>query len=144
MRKLFDKQASVLPCEPAPAPVNETFSVDPEGVESSFLSWLREVTAGTPEQGLMRPLTVEERLMVGVATFRESTLHRRWPKDVVEKFLAAEVSETSSASYLVADESDGLTPLVSIFRRWLLIAAERLLYSAEKLVLTFVKRSARI
>ena len=142
--KLFDKQVSVLPYEPAPASAYETFSVGPEGVESSFRSWLREVASGTPEQGLTRPLTAEERLVVGVATFRESTLHCRWPRDVVEKFLAAEVIDTSSASYLVPDESDSLTPLVSIFRRWFLIAAEWLLYSAEKLVLTFVKRSARI
>ena len=82
--------------------------------------------------------------MVGIATFRESTLHRRWPKDVGEKVLAVEVIDTSSASYLVADESGNRTPLVSIFRRWLLIAAERLLYSAEKLFVTFIKRSARI
>jgi hypothetical protein len=102
------------------------------------------MTSGTPEQSLTRPLTAEERLVVGIATFRESTLHRRWPEDVVEKFIAVEVIDISSASCLVADEPDSLTPLVSMFRRWLLIAAERLLHSAEKLVLTFVKRSARI
>jgi hypothetical protein len=144
MRELFDKQVNVLPCGLAPAPVHDTFSVGPEWVESSFQNWLREVTSGPPEQGMARPLTAAERLMVGVATFRESTLHRRWPKDVVEKFLAVEVIDMSSASCLVADEPENLSPLVSIFRRWLLIASERLLRSAEKLVFTFIKRSAKI
>ncbi len=38
-----------------------------------------------------RPVTCEERLDVELATKGETTTHRRWPKEVVEAWLAADV-----------------------------------------------------
>ncbi len=40
---------------------------------------------------MLRPLTSEEMLDVNLASKGENTSHRRWPKEIVEAFLAAEV-----------------------------------------------------
>ena len=45
----------------------------------------------------MRPLTDEEAIGVEVVTIRESANHRRWPREAVETFLAAEVQKPLSA-----------------------------------------------
>lgn len=42
-----------------------------------------------------RPLTTEDFLKVEMATVRESENFRRWPQDVVAKFLAADVIKRS-------------------------------------------------
>jgi hypothetical protein len=39
----------------------------------------------------LRQLSAEEICQVNLVTFRESFNHRRWPRDVVEKFLTVEV-----------------------------------------------------
>ncbi|HKZ79208.1 MAG TPA: hypothetical protein VJ124_12975 [Pyrinomonadaceae bacterium] len=39
----------------------------------------------------LRTLTEEELFKVNLATIRESDSHCRWPKDVLERFLSAEV-----------------------------------------------------
>lgn len=43
------------------------------------------------QRSKLRPLSQEERAQVCIATFRESVNHRRWPRDVVEQFLAVRV-----------------------------------------------------
>ncbi|MBA3439796.1 MAG: hypothetical protein H0T92_08005 [Pyrinomonadaceae bacterium] len=44
-----------------------------------------------PAEMYTRPLTDTEAIAVEVATIRESTRHRRWPREVVATFLSAEV-----------------------------------------------------
>ena len=39
----------------------------------------------------LRPLTTDELCRVNLSTFREGFSHCRWPKDVIEKFLAVQV-----------------------------------------------------
>ena len=43
------------------------------------------------QRSKLRPLSQEERAQVCIATFRESVNHRRWPRDVVEQFLAVKI-----------------------------------------------------
>ena len=38
-----------------------------------------------------RPLSTDELTQVNLATFREGVNHCRWPREVIEKFLAAQV-----------------------------------------------------
>jgi hypothetical protein len=38
-----------------------------------------------------RPLSTEEMCQVNLATFREGVNHCRWPKEVIEQFLAVQV-----------------------------------------------------
>ena len=38
-----------------------------------------------------KPLSVEELCQVNLATFREGVNHCRWPREVIEKFLAVQV-----------------------------------------------------
>lgn len=44
-----------------------------------------------PRRVPLKPLSVEELFEVNRATFREGFNHCRWPKEVIEKFLAAQV-----------------------------------------------------
>ena len=39
----------------------------------------------------LRPLSNEELRQVNRATFREGVNHRRWPREVIEQFLAVQV-----------------------------------------------------
>lgn len=39
----------------------------------------------------LRPLSNEELCKLQLATFREGVNHRRWPKEIIEQFLAAQV-----------------------------------------------------
>mgnify|MGYP003297907139 CR=1 FL=1 len=43
------------------------------------------------QTGELRPLTTDELCRVNLSTFREGFRHCRWPKDVIEKFLAVQV-----------------------------------------------------
>jgi hypothetical protein len=61
------------------------------GLEESFEVWRHQVTTKKRGRHTTRPLTSEEMTAVSLATARESRTHRRWPKEVVEKFLAAEI-----------------------------------------------------
>ena len=60
-------------------------------LEESFEVWRHQVTTRERVRHTVRPLTPEELTAVSLATARESRTHRRWPKEVVEKFLAAEI-----------------------------------------------------
>ena len=39
----------------------------------------------------LKPLSTEEVCQVNLATFREGVNHCRWPREVIEKFLAVQV-----------------------------------------------------
>jgi hypothetical protein len=39
----------------------------------------------------LRPLSTEELCRVNLATLREGVNHRRWPREVIEQFLAVQV-----------------------------------------------------
>lgn len=39
----------------------------------------------------LRPLSIEELTQVNLATFREGRNHCRWPREVIERFLAVQV-----------------------------------------------------
>jgi hypothetical protein len=43
------------------------------------------------QQYELRPLSTEELCLVNLATLREGVNHRRWPREVVEQFLAVQV-----------------------------------------------------
>jgi hypothetical protein len=43
-----------------------------------------------PGQFELRPLSTEELCKVNLATFREGVNHRRWPREVIEQFLAVQ------------------------------------------------------
>lgn len=43
-----------------------------------------------PQNLLKHSLTVEELYRVNLATIREGVNHRRWPREVIERFLLAE------------------------------------------------------
>ena len=60
-------------------------------LEESFEVWRHQVTIKERVRQTARPLTPAELIAVSLATARESRTHRRWPKEVVEKFLAAEI-----------------------------------------------------
>ena len=38
-----------------------------------------------------RPISIEELRKLELATFREGVNHRRWPREIIAQFLAAEV-----------------------------------------------------
>ena len=42
------------------------------------------------EQQIENSLTTEELYIVNLATIREGVNHRRWPREVIERFLLAE------------------------------------------------------
>ena len=44
----------------------------------------------TPRRFPLKPLSLEEVCQVNLATFREGVNHCRWPREVIEKFLAVQ------------------------------------------------------
>lgn len=84
--------------DPGPSSLSETFSVTPKMLERSFGAWLNEIPE-PQSQYSTRPLTTEEVIDVSLATVRESVRHRRWPTDVVVRFLAAEIISHPLASH---------------------------------------------
>ncbi|HAF13467.1 MAG TPA: hypothetical protein DCK93_01720 [Blastocatellia bacterium] len=91
---------SILPPTGEAAP--PTFDMSANVVRKSFDGWLKAVqpivesAAGGENKPArlffnLRPLTSTDTIRVGRATVRESNSHRYWPREVVEKFLAAEV-----------------------------------------------------
>ena len=44
-----------------------------------------------PRRVPLRPLSIEELFQVNRATFREGINHCRWPREVIERFLTAQV-----------------------------------------------------
>jgi hypothetical protein len=60
---------------------------------TNYSSRLRgqETIPRTQKLGDLRRLTAEELCQVNLATIREGVNHCRWPKEVIERFLAVEV-----------------------------------------------------
>ncbi len=58
-------------------------------LDRSFYGWLAEAPQGSKQH--FPQITTEDFLQVQLATIREGHNHRRWPREVFEKFLAAEV-----------------------------------------------------
>ena len=113
MRNTFNEQQESHATAFAYAPtVRETPNVTSLSVEECFRVWQKEVTPGRQECAPiryrpLRPLTPEEVTDVSIATLRESRHHRRWPKDVVEKFLSASViREPAGALSAAASAAD--------------------------------------
>ena len=115
MKKLFDRHTTPLPCAPATWAGRNTARVGTGSVALSFETWLEEVALDIPSNGMTRHLTTDEMIDVSVATVRESTAHRHWPKDVVEKFLAAELIVISPAT----GEANGSKRLASLVAHFL-------------------------
>ena len=65
-------------------------SVIEQSTERSLQTRQRKAAVCTRGSYTRHPLTTEEVTNVEVATIRESTNHRRWPKEVIEKFLASD------------------------------------------------------
>jgi hypothetical protein len=74
---------------PLEAP-EDGFEVTSNLLTRSFHGWTH-LRNQKPPRHYARPLTTADFLRVNIATVRESYTHRLWPREVVEKFLAAEV-----------------------------------------------------
>lgn len=59
-------------------------------LDRSFYGWLADSGPRRAEH-YYRPLTTDDFVQVELATVREGKAHRHWPREVVEKFLAAEI-----------------------------------------------------
>jgi len=86
---------SLVGAAPKRATTSDSFDVSEYMLKTSFHGWLCSVAPDSPWPHL-RPLTTEEFIQVSLSTVREGNSHRRWPRDVFEKFLAAEVIRKSS------------------------------------------------
>jgi hypothetical protein len=63
----------------------------PVGKYSNYSSCSKRQKKTKPPRFELRPLSIEELCKVDLATFREGVNHRRWPKEVIEQFLAVQV-----------------------------------------------------
>lgn len=58
---------------------------------SSHSSYPKRQRKTKLRQFTLRPLSTEELCQVNLATFREGVNHCRWPREVIEQFLAVQV-----------------------------------------------------
>lgn len=58
---------------------------------SNFTFHSKRQNKTQPPKFEFRPLSTEELCQVNLATFREGVNHCRWPREVIEQFLAVEV-----------------------------------------------------
>lgn len=105
---------------------SENFGVNATSIQKSFQTWLQVIApvAATPPPSPARALTTEERIAVGLATVRESGQHRRWPKEVIERFGADEVLTHPLRSHAAAREQSGITVASISHRPRLKIASQ--------------------
>lgn len=100
----FARNPSPLTLRPATTkPRQENFDLTADSLRRSFHGWLDAVepapVLNTENQGnkatlrfyQRRPVTSTDIIRVNRATVRESDSHRHWPREIVEKFLAAPV-----------------------------------------------------
>lgn len=73
----------------AAAPALEHNRTNPTASRRALRGWIHPV--GPNKYGRMGRLTAEEVLRVNFATIRESFNHRSWPREVLEKIMAADV-----------------------------------------------------
>jgi hypothetical protein len=88
---------SLVGASPKRATTSDSFDVSEYMIKTSFHGWLCSIAPDSQWRHL-QPLTTEEFLQVSLSTVREGSSHCRWPRDVFEKFLAAEVIPRSSGS----------------------------------------------
>ncbi len=69
--------------------MGERFYMNSYILDRSFYGWLAEGQQGNDRH--CRPITTEDFQRVQLATIREGHNHRRWPREVLEKFLTADV-----------------------------------------------------
>ena len=85
-------------------------------VEGSFAAWRQQVAPTGPRRVpptaalAPRAVTSEEMTAVSLATVRESSTHRHWPKEIVAKFLAAEI--------IALPATDNAPAKLTNFMRW--------------------------
>ena len=84
---------------PAAAPPGANFCIDPKSVQKSFQVWLQEMARDVQGRPSASVLTPQDTISVGIVTIRESYKHRRWPREIVERFLAAELTTGPPASH---------------------------------------------
>lgn len=58
---------------------------------SNYSSYVKPQEKNKRQRSELRPLSTEELCLVNLATFREGVNHRRWPREVIEQFLAVQV-----------------------------------------------------
>ncbi len=58
---------------------------------SGYSSYSKRQKKTKPRRFKLRPLSTEELCQVNLATFREGFNHCRWPREVIEQFLAVQV-----------------------------------------------------
>ena len=108
--------SSCVCAPPVKATARENFSVNPQSIEQSFQVWLQGMTPDARRQSYTRGLTTQERTAVSLATVREGLKHRRWPKEIVEKFLAADIITYPLASRREASALGGVARRFSFLR----------------------------
>ncbi len=55
---------------------------------SNYSSYAKRQEKTKPRRFELQPLSTEELCQVNLATFREGVNHCRWPREVIEQFLA--------------------------------------------------------
>jgi hypothetical protein len=112
MKVFTRKERSSLSLMPAATgSANSPLSVG--NLDESFHGWLRAVTTAPPNSAdkaaLVHEFTAvsaEDFVRVNRATVRESDSHRFWPSYVIEKFLGADVVDSSTISHYVVRDSN--------------------------------------
>ena len=113
-----EERAELPPCAltpPAP-PAGDDFSVSSKSIQDSFQVWLEGMTGGARGKSPARALTPREIGAVTLATVREGCKHRRWPREIVERFLATEVVTRTPASQPTGRESNAAARRYSLLR----------------------------
>ena len=103
-------------CAPSVAYAGENFTINPKSIEQSFQVWLQGMKPGALTKPHKRALTTQERIAVGLATVREGVRHRRWPKEIVERFVAAEIVTYPIASHPTANAFAGVARRFNFLR----------------------------
>ena len=97
-------EPSSYACTPPAAPPDANFCIDLKSIQKSFQVWRQGMMRGAPERPSASVLTPQDTVVVGVVTIRESYQHRRWPREIVERFLAAELMTGPPASHSACGE----------------------------------------
>ena len=110
-----DKHIEPPSCVCAPA-AGENFSINPTSLQESFQVWLQGMIPRGRRLPPARVLTAAEVTSVTLATVRESVTHCRWPKEVIEKFLAAEIVTHTLASHAATGDHTLIARRFSLLR----------------------------
>ena len=78
-------------CTLPAAPTSPNLGIEPNSIKESFQVWRQETTPQCQENPSTSSPTQQEMVILGLATIRESSEHRHWPREIVERFIAAEI-----------------------------------------------------